>query len=622
MTAPILSRPRGTSSSTYTRPMAVRGPGSPEPPAAPSAEYRPRADGAVVATADPPIVAYPGGPLEVAEYDPAWALIADRIVQHIRARRPGIEIHHIGSTSVPALLAKPVIDLGILADPADIPAIVDDMRAIGFQDQGGVFPFPPTRPLLLGGLALDDGTAIKIHLHVMPTAGRFGRDLRRHLAFRDALRGDATLRDEYADLKRGIVRSGVGNSLSYSLNKTEVIRGTLAGLGKEDGPLPPGATIGVIGGGQLGRMLGLAARQLGYRIVVLDPDPLCPAAAVADGVIVAAYDDVDAGVELAARSDVVTYELEHISPAVVRRIDADRPIHPVEYTLRMTQDRLAERHFLESAGAPVAPWREVRSLDDLRAGAAELGFPLRLKTAIGGYDGRSQVRIAGAADLEPSFATLRSAGEVGGLLLERELEFACECSAIVARDERGRTATYPLARNRHDAGILVESVAPAPAPVTDAIVAEAQALAVRLAMELDLVGILTVELFVLADGSLVVNELAPRVHNSGHWTIEGAVTSQFEQHVRALVGLPLGSPDALAPTAMVNLLGSGPRRPAHLTGLDRALTDPGAHLHLYDKREVFERRKMGHLTVSAADPDEALTRARAAVAELHWEEDS
>jgi 5-(carboxyamino)imidazole ribonucleotide synthase len=567
-----------------------------------------------------PIVLYPTTPLVVEEYHPAWATTAAKLMELIRADRPDIEIEHIGSTAVPGLLAKPVIDLGIIAEPPAIPGIVQHLLSLGFQAQGGVFPFPPTRPLVLGGLPLADGSTIKIHLHVMPTSGRFQHDMRRHLVFRDALRADPELRDAYADAKRGIIGAGVTDGRSYSMNKTEFIRSVLEGLGEGDSPLPPGSTVGVIGGGQLGRMLGIAALQLGYRVVVLDPDPACPAAAIADRVIVAAYDDVEAAADLATVADVVTYELEHISPDLVRRIDADRPIHPVEYALRMTQDRLAERRFLESVGAPVAPWREVRTIEALRDGAGALGYPLRLKAAIGGYDGRSQVRIAAEAELESAFGALSGAASAAGLLLERELEFACECSAIVARDGGGRSVAFPVARNLHDDGILIESIAPAPAPVTAAVAEEAQALAARLAMELDLVGTLTVELFLLADGSLVVNELAPRVHNSGHWTIEGASTSQFEQHIRALVGLPLGSPEPRGVTAMVNLLGSGPRRPAVLGGLDRALADPGVHLHLYDKREVFDRRKMGHLTVVADDAKEAIHRARQALAELRWED--
>ena len=225
------------------------------------------------------------------------------------------------------------------------------------------------------------------------------------------------------------------------------------------------------------------------------------------------------------------------------------------------------------------------------------------------------------AELEAGFEALSGAAPKG-LLLERELDFLCELSAIVARGADGLSRAFPVARNRHDAGILIESVAPAPPPVDPSTVKAAHALATRLAMELDLVGTLTVELFLMPDRSLVVNELAPRVHNSGHWTIEGAATDQFEQHVRALVGLPLGETDLRGAAATVNVLGTGPRRPARLTGLTRALEDPAAHLHVYDKREVFERRKMGHLTVVAGEPEEALARARSAVEALHWEDEA
>ncbi len=205
-----------------------------------------------------------------------------------------------------------------------------------------------------------------------------------------------------------------------------------------------------------------------------------------------------------------------------------------------------------------------------------------------------------------------------GLLLEAELDFEAELSVVCARDARGRTLPYPVSRNVHDAGILVESVAPA--PLDPVVAAEAQRLAERIAVDLGIVGLLTAELFLLGDGSLAVNELAPRVHNSGHWTIEGAATSQFEQHVRAICGLPLGSPQAHGPTAMVNILGEGPGRDARLAGLDEALADPLVHVHVYDKRRVFERRKMGHVTLAgAATPEDALDRARAAAALLSWE---
>jgi 5-(carboxyamino)imidazole ribonucleotide synthase len=380
-------------------------------------------------------------------------------------------------------------------------------------------------------------------------------------------------------------------------------------------PILPPASIGILGGGQLGRMLGFAARAMGYRIVVLDPDPDCPAAAVADRVVVGAYDDSDAAQELAADADVVTYELEHVASEVVQTVGEWTPVRPGLEPLRITQDRLAERRFVERAGIAVAPWRAVATTEALAAAASDLGTPLRLKAPTGGYDGRSQVRIGEAADIETAIGRLgRPAG--APLLAERELDFEAELSVIVARGLDGKPVIFPPARNHHDAGILVESVMPADLP--PAALREATAIALNLAASMDLVGTLTVELFLLRDGSLVVNELAPRVHNSGHWTIEGAATSQFEQHVRAICGLPLGATNARVPTAIVNVLGTGAERDARLLGLGEALAVPGTHLHLYDKRRVFERRKMGHVTALGATPQEALDRARAARSCLRW----
>jgi 5-(carboxyamino)imidazole ribonucleotide synthase len=384
-------------------------------------------------------------------------------------------------------------------------------------------------------------------------------------------------------------------------------------------PILPPALIGILGGGQLGRMLALAARAMGYGIAILDPDPDCPAASVADRVIVGSYDDVGAALRLADRCEVVTYELEHVGAEVVGALEALLPVRPGHRPLTVTQDRLAERRFVEESGVAVAPWREVRSPDDARVAAAELGLPLRVKLPIGGYDGRGQLRILHVGDLDDAWTRL---GRPPGLPLLAELEvaFEAELSIVLARDIHGRTAAFPVSRNRHDAGILVESVAPA--PLSSDIAERAAAIGARLAEGMDLCGTLTAELFLLGDGSILVNELAPRVHNSGHWTIEGAATSQFEQHIRAICGLSLGSPAALSPTAMVNLLGSGPRRPARLEGAAAALADPTVHLHLYDKRRVFERRKMGHLTALGGSVDDALERARAALANLHWADDT
>lgn len=384
-------------------------------------------------------------------------------------------------------------------------------------------------------------------------------------------------------------------------------------------PIEPPATIGILGGGQLGRMLGFAARAMGYRVRVLDPDPACPAAAVADEIVLGAYDDAAAALRLAAGSDLVTYELEHVDAALVEAVLARVPVRPGVEVLRASQNRLAERRLLDELAIPVAPWRLVRTEAELAAAAQALGFPeqpLRLKAPFGGYDGRSQLRLASPEDLATAFERLgrRAAGE---LLLEVELDFAAELSVIVARGLDGRTVLFPPARNRHVDGILAESSVPTGLP--GAVEEEARAIAVRLAEALDLVGLLTVECFAMADGRVLVNELAPRVHNSGHWTIEGAATSQFEQHIRAICGLPLGDPTAHGPAAMVNLLGRGPRRAARLTGIAAALVDPAVHLHLYAKREVFEGRKMGHLTVvGAPTAEEALERARRALAHLHW----
>ena len=384
----------------------------------------------------------------------------------------------------------------------------------------------------------------------------------------------------------------------------------------EPGQPAAGATIGILGGGQLGRMLGIAARAMGYGIVVLDPDPACPAAAIADRVVIGGYDDVAAALELAGLVEVVTYELEHVDARIVGALEARVPVRPGLIALRVAQDRLAERRFLAGLGLATAPWQEASDDASLLAAARQLGFPLRVKAPFGGYDGRSQLRITDVAGLSGALERLGGPDRTQ-MLVEAELDCAMELSVVAARGLDGGLAAYPVGRNRHDAGILVESVVPADVPAEVAVAAAA--LGARVAEALEAVGVVTVELFLLHDGSLVVNELAPRVHNSGHWTIEGAHTSQFEQHVRAICGLPLGDPAAHGPTAMVNLLGSGEPREAHLAGVAEALSDPMAHLHVYAKRTVFERRKMGHLTVAgAATPGEALARARTAAAHLRW----
>ena len=570
---------------------------------------------------DLPIRPYERRPSAYHPWDPRAADVARELARLIASARPGTLAEHIGSSAVPGLAGKGIVDLGIEAEPDEIPLVVDALRSLGFGSQTGPAPFPPTRPMLTG-MVDHDGTPFRIHVHVMPPA----RDeLRQMVALRDALRADADLLADYADAKARIVADAAAGAPPelYTVSKSDWVQEALYRLGIRPGPadapepLAPGAVIGVMGGGQLGRMLGFAARAMGYRLVALDPDPACPTAAVADEIVVGRYDDVDAARRLAAMSDVVTYELEHVGLEAAAAAGEVAPLRPGLVALRATQDRLAERRFIRDIGELTAPWREVRGVAESEAAADALGYPCRLKLPLGGYDGRSQVRVAGRADVAAAVAAL---GGEGGrpLLLEREIDFEAELSVVCARDRTGRTLAFPVSRNVHDAGILVESVAPAP---VDPIVAhDARELADSVARGLDLVGVLTVELFQLRGGGLMINELAPRVHNSGHWSIEGAATSQFEQHLRAILGLPLGSVAAHGPTAMVNLLGTGPERDARLAGVPAALEDPGAHVHVYGKRRVFERRKMGHVTVVGTDAADALARARAARAALSWED--
>ncbi len=378
------------------------------------------------------------------------------------------------------------------------------------------------------------------------------------------------------------------------------------------GVLGPGATLGVVGGGQLGRMLALDARRMGYRVVVLDPAADAPAAAVADDHLVATFDDLDAHTALAARADVVTFEVEHVGLDAARAVAARCPVRPDVATLAVCQHRSREKAFLTRHGFPVAPWREAASPAALEEAIGALGLPCLVKIPYAGYDGRGQVRIAQPDDL-------RAAGALGfargPLVVERVVPFVAELAVLVARGADGAVVTYPVARTVHRDGILHEVSVPADVP--EAVAARAQGLAESIAGALDLVGVLAVELFLLERGEVLVNELAPRPHNSGHYTIEACATSQFAQHVRAVCGLPLGAPDLLRPAAMVNLLGEHRGR-VRLTGVEDALADPLVSLHLYGKAESWPRRKLGHLTALGASAAEALQRARAAAAALRW----
>ena len=347
--------------------------------------------------------------------------------------------------------------------------------------------------------------------------------------------------------------------------------------------IPPGSTIGIIGGGQLGRMLSIAAAQLGYRCHIFDPHEHPPAADVAARVTRAAFDDVDAIRRFGAEVDVATYEFENLSVEPLCALG--RKLRPGARSLAIAQDRATEKEFIERCGARVASWRTVASLDDVGAAVVELGAPLVLKTRRYGYDGKGQAWIRSAKDAANAWQAIGEEPAVA----EAGVDFSAEFSVIVARWEDGRNAFWDSPENEHREGILHRSIVPCSESVA-AQVAEAREAALRIAEALDHVGVLAVEFFASADGPLV-NEIAPRVHNSGHWTIEGAVTSQFEQHIRAICGLPPGVIGLTRGGAiMENLIGDDVERWPEL------VAERGAHVHIYGKGEARPGRKMGHVT--------------------------
>ncbi len=370
-------------------------------------------------------------------------------------------------------------------------------------------------------------------------------------------------------------------------------------------PVPPGAVIGVLGSGQLGRMLALAARQLGYRVHVYSPESDSPAGQVSDVEIVASYEDQDRVRAFARGVQVVTFEFENV-PAITSRTAAElAPVRPDGHVLHITQQRLREKTFLRDRGFPTTPFRRIERLDDLETAILELGLPGILKTASFGYDGKGQQKVATAAGLAAAFAALN--GSEG--IYEAYVDFEREISVIGARTMTGEFVAFPVFENRHENHIL--DVTFAPAAIPSALAAEAIELARGILESLNVVGLLTVELFVTRSGRLLVNELAPRTHNSGHLTLDGCVTSQFEQQVRAICGLPLGSTALRRPgAAMANLLGHLwiPSTPAWTA----ALADPDVKLHLYGKSDARVGRKMGHLTIAADSTDEAVRRVVAA----------
>jgi 5-(carboxyamino)imidazole ribonucleotide synthase len=369
-------------------------------------------------------------------------------------------------------------------------------------------------------------------------------------------------------------------------------------------PCLPGRTVGILGGGQLGRMFAIAARRMGYRVHAFDPTDDCPAGQVADVEVIAGYDDVAAARRFAAGVDVVTFEFENIPAETLAAVAEVRPVHPSPEVLHVCRHRLREKDFLRSHGFPVTCYRAVRSGEEVRQGLAEVGTPAILKTADFGYDGKGQARLDRAEDAAGSWQRL---GRPLGVL-EAFVPFVKELSVVCARTRRGETLCYPLAENEHRRHIL--DVTTVPADVGPAVARRALDLARGVAEALGVVGVLAVEMFLLAGGELLVNELAPRPHNSGHFSIDACVTSQFEQQLRAVCGLPLGDPHMHRPAAMANLLGdlwqSGEPDWA------AALAFPDVKLHLYGKRAARPGRKMGHLTALADTPAAARQRVLAA----------
>lgn len=360
----------------------------------------------------------------------------------------------------------------------------------------------------------------------------------------------------------------------------------------------PGSTIGIIGGGQLGQMLASSAVEMGYRVVVLEPTPDCPASRVAEQ-IVAGYDDAEAMRLLAERCDVVTYEFENVSALTLGGILEETWIPQGTRALEICQHRLAEKDFLAGSGIPVAPFAAVPDAAALDAAVDAIGFPAVLKTVEGGYDGKGQVVLRGKEDLGRGRALVDQAGCV----LEKWIEFALEASVVVAGNPAGQYVCFPAAENIHRNNILHMSIVPARVPAE--VAERAKNLALRIAGEIGLVGVLGVEMFVTAEGDIYVNELAPRPHNSGHFTIEACSQSQFDLHIRGVCGLPLAQPQLLSPGVMVNVLGQ------HLPGtLDAMVEHPDWSVHLYGKADPKRDRKMGHVTLLRGDTAAALDEVR------------
>lgn len=347
-------------------------------------------------------------------------------------------------------------------------------------------------------------------------------------------------------------------------------------------PLPPDSTIGILGGGQLGRMLAIAAAEMGYHVHIYCPEESCPASEVAQTTTTASYEDVKAMTAFAQRVDVITYEFENIPVAPVIEAAKHAPVYPSPEILAASQHRVLEKQALNRLGVATAPFAPVATRAELEDAVKQLGLPAVLKTAMMGYDGKGQWKLK---DHEP-LPEFPCTGEQ--YILEGFVNFRMEISVIVARDARGHVACYCPVQNIHKNHILSETIAPA--PISAVLAAKAENMARTIAEGLKLVGLMAVEMFVTEEDDLLVNELAPRPHNSGHWTIDACITSQFTQTIRAVCGLPLGNPRRLCDARMLNLIGDD------INDWQRHAAQPNAKLHLYGKKEARPGRKMGHVT--------------------------
>jgi 5-(carboxyamino)imidazole ribonucleotide synthase len=370
-------------------------------------------------------------------------------------------------------------------------------------------------------------------------------------------------------------------------------------------PVLPGETIGIVGGGQLGRMFALEARRMGYPVIVLDPAANSPAGQVADAQIRAPFHDRGAALELARRARVVTLEWENVDLDTLRAMEEVVPVRPSSAVLEVAQHRVREKDAARRLGADTAEYRAVDGRESLDTALREIGTPAVLKTSRLGYDGKGQAVIRAPEDADAAYRAVAARGDE--FILEALVPFTAEVSVVCARSATGETACFPVVENEHRGGILHLSVAPARVPET--VAREAVRIAERLTEGLGVVGLLAVEMFVTADGRVRVNEVAPRPHNSGHYTWEACAVSQFEQQLRAVCGLPLGTPDLHRPAAMVNLMGEDAGTGRGRGGVVAALREPMTALHLYGKGEARPGRKMGHVTALADTADEAAARA-------------